>query len=177
MKKCKKYPFSVKVIEYGNDDIEYEVRFIDFPNIIGVGDTANEAIDEGYYNLEAYLQYCEYNNINIPNPSIRRELDDFSGKITIRIPKALHRDMYEYAEYDGMSLNTVAIDAFRYYLNAQSLSEVIENVQAKIDSSIESAKIKTEEIIRYKMNKFAEDDSYNAQSSCISGMGRFSYAN
>lgn len=176
MKKYKKYPFSVKIIEYGKDDFEYEVRFIDFPNVIGVGDTANEAIDEGYYNLQAYIKYCELNNVNIPNPSISREPNDFSGKITIRIPKTLHRDLSEYAEFDGMSLNTIAIDAFRFYLNSQSLSKITKNTQAKIDSSIENAKIKTEEIIRYnyKKSEFVDDD-YNAQSSCVGGIGGLSY--
>lgn len=38
----------------------------------------------------------------VPEP---RNLDDYSGKINLRIPKSLHRDLARRAEEEGVSLN------------------------------------------------------------------------
>lgn len=47
--------FAIKKIKYGKGDHEYEVRFDDFIEVIGIGDTKEEAIAEAFYNLKAYL--------------------------------------------------------------------------------------------------------------------------
>ena len=53
-KKSDNYNFSVKIRHYGND-IEYVVIFDDFPDLIGAGDTIEEAIQEAKENLEVYI--------------------------------------------------------------------------------------------------------------------------
>ena len=37
--------------------------------------------------------------------AFRRELDGFSGKIVLRIPKSLHKSLKEHAAAEGVSLN------------------------------------------------------------------------
>ena len=161
MRMSEKYPFSLKVIDYGDGTFEYEVLFDDFPEVIGVGDTASEAIEEAYYNLDAYLKYCEEKQIAIPAPSKKLSLNDYSGKITVRIPKTLHRDLSDYAKCDGMSLNAIAIEAFRFYLNKESLKAMEENSKITIELIGEATKAQTESIIyRYTGDMFSEKRVY-----------------
>lgn len=36
---------------------------------------------------------------------LKRELEEYSGKLVIRIPRSLHRDLKKAAEIEGVSLN------------------------------------------------------------------------
>jgi predicted HicB family RNase H-like nuclease len=138
MKKSHTYPFSVKIVDYGNDDIEYEVVFNDFEEVIGVGDTPEEAVEDAYYNLDAYIGYCEEKSIPLPVPSKTNSLENYSGKMTIRLPKSLHRDLSEFAEKDGMSLNAIIIDGLRSYLSCESLKAFEQNVKDRFEAISES---------------------------------------
>lgn len=175
MRKVNRYPFSVKVIQYSDNDYEYEVNFKDFVDVVGVGDSIEDAIEEAEYNLAAYLKYCQLKNIPIPQPSISKSLDEYSGKITVRIPKSLHRDMSEFAELDGMSLNSLAIDAFRSYLNADSLKKVTKNTLEKIESCVDNVTEKTEKIIRYKYGAHYFENEENYRPNQIGVLGGAQY--
>ena len=113
MKDYKNYPFVVRKNDHENEDAEYVVIFNDFKNIIGSGKTVGDAIEEAYGNLEAYFEFCDEEGIEIPNPSQKGLFNSYSGKITVRMPKSLHRDMAEYANEDGISLNSLINDAIR----------------------------------------------------------------
>lgn len=153
MKKSHEYPFSVKVVNYGDGDLGYEVVFADFAEVIGVGDTIDEAIEEAYYNLDTYLEYCEEKNISIPSPSVSKSLNDFSGKITVRLPKSLHRDIAEYADCDGMSINSLAIDAFRMYLGVETIKSIENYTRNKIGLLVDNFNSKTEDFFNYNYSK------------------------
>lgn len=153
MRKSHEYPFSVKVNNYGEGNLEYEVVFNDFSDVIGVGDTIDEAIEDAYYNLDAYLEYCEEKNIPIPGPSYSKSLNEFSGKITVRLPKCLHRDIAEFANSDGMSLNSLAIDAFRMYLGTETIKNIEEYTKERIGILVDNVNRKTDELFSYNYNE------------------------
>ncbi len=105
------YNFSVKKKMYGND-IEYVAIFDDFPNLIGAGDTPEEAIEEGMENLDAYINYCYENSIPVPEPTLFDYSDnEFSGKVTLRMSKALHQRATSIASSEGISLNSFLNEA------------------------------------------------------------------
>lgn len=53
------YEFNVSIDYSDYGDKVYVVRYTDFPNVIGSGDTIEEAIAEAQGNLEVYLNYCK----------------------------------------------------------------------------------------------------------------------
>ena len=124
------YSFSVKIRRYG-DEIEYVAIFEDFPNLIGAGDTAEEAIKEGRENLDAYIDYCYDNSIPLPPPSdyeIKR--CDYSGKVTLRMSKALHERAAISADIEGVSLNAFINDAISNYILVLEKRSFLEAVDA-----------------------------------------------
>lgn len=54
----KKHSFEVTPT-YSTGELQYVVRFTDYPNVIGAGDTVEEAIEEAEGNLEFYFEYLE----------------------------------------------------------------------------------------------------------------------
>lgn len=140
MKDVNKYPFMVKMENDGNNT-EYVVIFQDFKNIIGSGSTINDAVKEARENLEAYFDYCQKENIDIPEPSDDDWMESFNGKITLRMPKSLHRDISEYASNDGLSLNSVINDAIRLYLTMESIKTIQDRACQNIDKYAYETKI------------------------------------
>lgn len=67
-KEARKYKCSVHSEDYGDGYVEFVSEFREFPNIIGAGETEEEAINEGYENLQVYLDYCKDEKINYPKP-------------------------------------------------------------------------------------------------------------
>ena len=55
MSDINKYLFKIKIEE--KNQLEYVVSFIDYPNIIGSGNTIKAAIEEARDNLKVYLEY------------------------------------------------------------------------------------------------------------------------
>jgi len=113
----RKYECSIHLVQYGKDDYEYEGHVNLLPNIVGAGKTYQEALDEIYSNLEAYIEYCREESISYPEPDDHDPIFNLSGRVTIRLPKKLHYELNEYAKKDGMSLNSIVIDATRKYIS------------------------------------------------------------
>jgi antitoxin HicB len=81
----------------------YVVEIPELPGCLSQGETAEEAhamIQEAKVNwLESALEDC----IEIPEPA--RGVNEYSGKLNIRIPKSLHRTLVEKAKEEKVSLN------------------------------------------------------------------------
>lgn len=129
-----KYEISVKKIYYDDDYFEYVASFLQFPDVIGAGCSVDEAIKDASIHLNLYFDYCKDNKIVIPEPVNKFELEKYSGKLTLRIPKMLHKDLTEYAENDGMSINTIVIDSIRSYLNQISLMKFEKAAESILDN-------------------------------------------
>ena len=100
-----KYPFEIHV-ESNGDLLYFCLRYKDFPNVIGTGDTVEEAIACGREALEGIVEVMEEEGQPIPLPSISNADEDVSGRITLRMPKSLHRQLIKLAEEEGTSLNS-----------------------------------------------------------------------
>ena len=120
-KDLKRYP---PVVTYEENDgaFYYRASFKEFPNMIGgIGQTVEEAISAAYDMLDAEIAYCEEEGISIPKPFVSPLSKEASGRITLRMGKALHRQAIELAEEDDISLNSLINEALSRYVEARSL--------------------------------------------------------
>ncbi|MBQ6782554.1 MAG: toxin-antitoxin system HicB family antitoxin [Acholeplasmatales bacterium] len=135
----KDYRFEVYTDYSGYGDKVFVVRYYDLENVIGVGDTIEEAIEEAKGNLEVYLEYCEENNISVPEPTMHEDLD-YSGKITVRMSKTLHKLVDERAKKEGISINLFLNEAILQYVSSVNTSEKIINESVeKISANMQEA--------------------------------------
>ena len=76
----------------------------DLPGCMSDGETPQQAIE----NLEdakiAWIETALKRGQDIPLPE--EEVDYYSGKFTLRIPKTLHRELAQAAKKEGVSLNS-----------------------------------------------------------------------
>ena len=71
----------------------------------GDGDTFGEAYDNLKAVQKNLIEYALDNNVDVPLP-YKRTLDDFSGRILLRIPKELHYRLSSQANLNQISLNS-----------------------------------------------------------------------
>ncbi len=160
------YRFEVYTEYSGYGDKVFVVKYFDLENVIGVGDTIDEAIEEAKENLEVYLDYCKENNIAIPDASVHEDLD-YSGKITVRMSKNLHKLVDERAKKEGVSINLLLNEAISQYVSNKNMCDTIAEVTAnKIASNMQE---KFDELYNYS-NLREQLQTENKVIRCIINM-------
>ena len=116
------YPFEVRIEDEG-EALFYVLRYKDFENVIGVGETMEEALAVGKEALEAELAFLAEQGKPAPKPTVTNPLTDVSGRVTLRMPKTLHRKLILRSEEERVSLNTTILAALSEYLASDKKSE------------------------------------------------------
>ena len=93
-------PYTIELKE--DPESGWFVKIKELPGCMSQGDTANEALEMIQEAMELWLEVSLEDGDPIPEP---RELDDFSGKFVVRVPRSLHRELVEQAKREGVSLN------------------------------------------------------------------------
>jgi antitoxin HicB len=96
------YPFNVRP---DLDDGGYIVEFPDLQYCVGTGNTLEEAIKDAMIAKSEWIKAAFDAGITIPEPSAHEEKDEYSGRISLRIPKSLHKMIAETAKKEGVSAN------------------------------------------------------------------------
>jgi len=100
------YPFVV--IPFSDDEFSgYRAFLIDIPAIESIGITKEEALEDLDDVKREWIAYALDKGIIIPEPDTSfPETLTYSGRVTLRMPKTLHRQASEKALFNGVSLNT-----------------------------------------------------------------------
>ncbi len=112
------YPFNVKP---DLDDGGYVAEFPDLRYCVGTGDTINEAIEDAMIAKEEWIKAAYEYNATIPEPTSN---ESYNGRVTLRLPKSLHRNIIESAKNEGVSAN-------QFLLHLISLGMGNKNVRTK----------------------------------------------
>ena len=99
----KKYRF--ELIE-DEDEGGYAISYPDLPGCISCGDTLEEAVEYGEEAKREWFWATLEEGMEIPEPL---NMDDFSGQFRLRMPKSLHRSLYERSKAEGISMNQYCI--------------------------------------------------------------------
>lgn len=103
---------------FRNDDGSFTAEMLEFPGCFAEGETSHEAIQ----NLDAaaleWVEAAQRLGREIPEPFTTR---GYSGTISLRIPKALHRQAARMAERESVSLNQYLVTAIAARVGADDL--------------------------------------------------------
>ena len=138
-----KYTF---VIRKTDEDPEepFVARVIEFPYLVGYGKNSEEALAV----VVDAIRILEKEKSALPNPL--PNINEFSGRISLRIPKSLHRRLATYAEVEGVSINQylgnlLSWASENYYSNRQNVyfqnSILRSNPWAQIGETINLSKL------------------------------------
>jgi|Deesub1362A_J573_1020465.scaffolds.fasta_scaffold03130_7 antitoxin HicB len=112
-----KYPYKIETLSEENGG-GFLITYPDLPGCMSDGDTVEEAIKMGEDAKRAWIETRLEQGLEIPEPFSN---DKYSGRITLRAPKSLHRELIEQTEKEGVSLNQYLV-----YLLSKGLSKSYE---------------------------------------------------
>jgi len=76
-------------------------------SVVGYGLTPQEAIADLHIVVPIFLELMEETEQTLPEVALEKDWDEFSGKFNVRVAKALHAQLVEIAEEQGVSLNSL----------------------------------------------------------------------
>jgi predicted RNase H-like HicB family nuclease len=98
----RRYPAQVF---WSDDDKAFVAVATDLPGCSAVGDTQDEALRELQDAIVAWIGAARSARNPIPEPSSPATNHQYSGKVLLRMPRALHAQLSQRAQYENVSLN------------------------------------------------------------------------
>jgi antitoxin HicB len=132
IKSAKEYlkePYS-RILIPDEESGTYTAIISEFPGCIAQGDTPQEAYEHLEVTAQDWIEAALDLEQEIPSPS---QSLSFSGKVLLRLPKSLHRQLALIAEREGVSLNQFIVSALAEKVGAFTLHEKLIN---KLNSKI-----------------------------------------
>ncbi|HEX9817907.1 MAG TPA: type II toxin-antitoxin system HicB family antitoxin [Patescibacteria group bacterium] len=93
------FDYAIRITE---DDGSYFAEIEELPGCFTQGETKQEVLEMIEDAKRAWLETALDQGLAIPEP-VKNE---FSGKLNLRLPKSLHRNLVYRARQEGVSLNT-----------------------------------------------------------------------
>src|SRR5690625_314600 len=91
----------------------YEARVKELPDLDEYAETHAEAYELAVDAIETTAAIMAERGRAIPDPS--EPADEYSGRVTLRIARSLHRALAETAGEEGVSLNHYMVNVLTYY--------------------------------------------------------------
>jgi predicted RNase H-like HicB family nuclease len=122
-----KYVFRLLADESGG----FVASILEFPGCLAEGDTADEALENLRKSAESWIEVANSNGYPVRDPI---DFDGFNGKIALRIPRSLHKQVAELAELEGASINQLLVMAISNYVGAKQIALKIENITKNVSN-------------------------------------------
>lgn len=147
-----KEPYS-RVLIPDDESGTYTAVIFEFPGCIAQGDTPQEAYEHLEDAAKEWIEAALDLKQEIPSPS---QSLSFGGKILLRLPKSLHRQLTLIAEREGVSLNQFIVSALAEKVGAFTLYEQLtKKLDEKISNVAINAAVNT--FITYQANRTSSD--------------------
>lgn len=91
----------------------YLVEVPDLPGCMTDGDTVEEAIAKVGEAIDSWIDAAIETGKTIPKPRYYTDDNKYSGRLTLRMPKDLHKDLVQVADDQGVSINQLIL----YYVS------------------------------------------------------------
>jgi predicted HicB family RNase H-like nuclease len=119
----------------------FEARVLEFPDLAEYADSHEEAYLLAIDSIEVTTEIFVEKGKQIPLPM--SPADDFSGRVTLRLPKTLHRALAQVSDHEGVSLNQHLVNILNYYSGyAQGLiAKQVENNHWQPKTETKSTKV------------------------------------
>lgn len=96
----------------------YVAQIPDLPGCVTQGDTIQEALEMLEEAKRAWLEDALESGEEIPEPS-----REYSGRVLVRMPRSLHRELAQRARSEGVSLNHLIVYHLARSLGQSRLSQ------------------------------------------------------
>ena len=105
------YNISVRRANF-DGDVYFEARVRELPDVAEYADSADEAYNLAIDTITTTAEIFAEKGKSMPHPY--EPAEDYSGRVTLRLSKSLHRSLSEGAEQEGVSLNQHLVNVLSY---------------------------------------------------------------
>ena len=106
------YTISVRRAEFEGERC-FEARVTELPDVTEYADSAEEAYALAIDAIETTAAVFVEKGITMPAPL--EKTNDYSGRVTLRLSKSLHRALAQAADDEGVSLNQHLVNVLSYF--------------------------------------------------------------
>jgi predicted RNase H-like HicB family nuclease len=118
------------------DDGTYTAEILEFPGCISEGDTAQEALANLHEAAVLWLEDVLEQRMAVPEPVA---LEEFAGKIALRLPRSLHRKCVLLAEKESVSLNQFLVAAISARVGAEDLyKRILDTLEERLEPATQN---------------------------------------
>lgn len=110
---ARQYNITVRFSQFEGEEC-YEARIKELPSVAEYADTYEEAYALAIDTIETLAEMYEETGKAFPEPMIVSN-HNYSGRVTLRIPKSLHCTLTQWADVEEMSLNALMVSALSAY--------------------------------------------------------------
>jgi antitoxin HicB len=110
-------PYTIEMVPGLESGWVVSVR--ELPGCISQGDSPQNAVDMIREAMCGWLEIALEDGLSIPEP---RELEQYSGKFVVRVPRWLHRELVRTTDQEGVSLNQFVSTALARAVGEHSAS-------------------------------------------------------
>ena len=94
-------------------EVLFEARVKELPDLVEYGESFEEAYDLVVDAIDTAAAAFAEKGRAFPPAVV--PVDDYSGRVTLRLPRSLHRALAESADDEGISLNQHLVNVLSYY--------------------------------------------------------------
>jgi len=106
------YNISIRRILVGEEAL-FEARIRELPDATEYADTMEEAYELALDTIETTAEIFAEQGRPFPKPASL--VADYSGRVTLRVPKSLHRRLADEADREGISLNQYLVSVLSFH--------------------------------------------------------------
>lgn len=96
-----------------DDEVVFEARVRELPDLAEYADTADDAYALAVDAIATAAKVLAERGKAMPDP--QEPVDEWSGRVTLRVPKSLHRALSNAADAEGCSLNQHIVNVLGYF--------------------------------------------------------------
>ncbi len=150
-----KYEVGVKkIIDEGEEFFQGSVK--EFPDLTVFSETYAEAYELMIDAIRASIDFLAEQGKRIPEPL--ESVENYSGRVTLRMPKTIHREIAVSAKEDGVSLNQFILNSVTYYTGFIAGKNSVENKDWNVsrDGERRSITLDGESVTVYKASEISK---------------------
>ncbi len=118
----KKLPYTIEIIP---DEDVFFIKIKELPGCISQGSTKQEALEMVDEAMTLWLEAALEDVDEIPLPESMQEAK-YSGKLSLRMPKSLHKKIANEAKEEGVSINSYVISCLSETYAFNKVEKIIE---------------------------------------------------
>ncbi len=138
MNDARNYSISIRFGSFDGEDC-FEARVRELPDVVEYADSYTDAYELALDTIATTAKM--YSEKGLSMPPAQEPLEDYSGRVTLRLPKSLHRGLALKAEAEDISLNQLLVSVLSAFRGFDSAMTEVGKGWADVTSDKKGAKV------------------------------------